>query len=388
MNASNQKSTLVPVAISIANLVLMTSLASTWWLGLLAGLVVAAAIYGIARHAAAEAASAAQAAQARVSFEAARPQGPARGEFPGLVAEVVPLWRRHVLLAQGQIKDAIDSLAQRFASLSQRLSEGSGSKAGGSDVVALQTIDLAEQGLEHIMKTLNETQGFRQALMQEINSVASHTDALRKMAEDVANIAKQTNLLALNAAIEAARAGETGRGFAVVADEVRKLSTQSGDTGKRIQDTVNTVSDAIAHALAMSEEFARRETVAVSDSRVAADGIVSEFNRTAEKLNHSMEEMLSERRGLEADISEVLISLQFQDRVHQIIEHVVSDMERLSGSAQSVAKDSSAAVPDVQGWLNTLSQTYTMLEQRDIHARGAAQAAGGKAAAPAGITFF
>ena len=69
------------------------------------------------------------------------------------------------------------------------------------------------------------------------------------MAEEVANIAKQTNLLALNAAIEAARAGESGRGFAVVADEVRKLSTQSGETGTRIHDTVNTVSEAIAQAL-------------------------------------------------------------------------------------------------------------------------------------------
>ncbi|MFT3733784.1 MAG: hypothetical protein QM776_01895 [Rhodocyclaceae bacterium] len=167
--------------------------------------------------------------------------------------------------------------------------------------------------------------------------------------------------------------------------------TQSGDTGKRIQDTVNTVSDAIAHALSMSEDFARREAVSVSESQTAATEIVSNFNATADTLNHSLADLQAERRALENDIGDVLVSLQFQDRVHQIIEHVVSDMERMSGSAKTVSDSNGANVPNVTTWLNTLSQSYTMLEQRDMHAHAtsAASAAPAQGAAkPGGITFF
>jgi hypothetical protein len=41
----------------------------------------------------------------------------------GLFLNLTPLWASHLGLAQGQIKDAIESLANRFGSLSQRMNK-------------------------------------------------------------------------------------------------------------------------------------------------------------------------------------------------------------------------------------------------------------------------
>jgi methyl-accepting chemotaxis protein len=350
-----------------------------WWLALCAGVLTIAGVLFTQRLLQAP-------APVLVERKEFTPPPEVRVEvFPPLIGEVVPLWQKHVSLARTQMQEAVDVLVRRFASLTQRLSGKANADGTDSESFALHTIEEAESGIGRIIDTLNQTQGFRTTLIAEINSVASYTETLTKMADEVASIATQTNLLALNAAIEAARAGETGRGFAVVADEVRKLSTQSGETGKRIRTTVKTVSDAIAHALNLSEEFARKETLAISESQSSASRIVASFDQAAQTLQTSLTNLQSERREVENDINDMLVNLQFQDRVHQILEHVINDMNRLSDAAQRYNADATHPVPDSAAWLARLAQSYTMLDQRTVHGGTATNA---PESATGAITFF
>ncbi|MBS1210541.1 MAG: chemotaxis protein [Proteobacteria bacterium] len=355
------------IVVGLANLLLSTWMAQRGWVGFVWGVIVFVALIWIAR------AEAPQRAGAVATVPDPAKQMPEMGvslkehALNGLVAEVVPLWNRHVSLAQGQIKEAIEALTIRFSSLAQRLADRTTGEDGESDATALQTIREAESGLREIIDTLNGTLQFRDALVREVARVASLAENLRSMAEEVASIAKQTNLLALNAAIEAARAGEGGRGFAVVADRVRLLSSQSGETGKRIQTTVSTVSDAISQTLKLSEEFATQEAQSIAHSRQMAERIIQDFNVTALGLNSSLHEMQNERRAVESDVNEVLVNLQFQDRVQQILDQVLADMVRLSSTATSLAADPHTEMPDTHTWLNTLAQSYTMHEQRQVH---------------------
>ncbi len=62
---------------------------------------------------------------------------------------------------------------------------------------------------------------------QEMTSLVSHNQQMRRQNEELAGIVKQIIILALNASIEAARAGDVGRGFAVVAESVKELANRS-----------------------------------------------------------------------------------------------------------------------------------------------------------------
>lgn len=304
-----------------------------------------------------------------------------------LVCEVVPLWNRHVSLAQGQMRDAIEILVQKFSEVAQRLA---GSRENGdeqAEVSALNAIQRADAGLHGIIDTLNSTQIFRESMVREVERVAGYADELRGMAVEVGNIAKQTNLLALNAAIEAARAGESGRGFAVVADRVRELSTLSGETGHRIQETVGTVSEAIGQTLQRSAEMAMQEAQTISDAQKTAEEIILQFNGTAQTMTSSLQTLAEERSRVQGDINEVLVNLQFQDRVHQILDHVLADMERLADSVMAVTHDPQAQLPDAQKWLETLAKSYTTLEQRQIHGQEQGSAAEENVAG-SGVVFF
>ena len=83
----------------------------------------------------------------------------------------------------------------------------------------------------------------------------------------------------------------------------------------------------------------------------------------------------------------MLIALQFQDRVSQILRHVMADQERLTVRlAEAEAQYAAGIMPpliDVHKWLEELSRSYSTTEQQHIHQ-------GSRASAPAAteITFF
>lgn len=361
----------------LANVILCGLLAQTWWLGVAWGALVLVSL-AVAKGSHDTAKQPPQVDDAAVSKDLLL-----RERLQALVAGVLPFWGQHLQLARGQVAGAITGLSCGFAELSQRLVTDAPESGQGQSSRAIETIQRAELGLHKITDALLQTQQYRALLLAEIDSIASQTHELSRMADRVGKIADQTNLLALNAAIEAARAGEAGRGFSVVADEVRKLSNESGETGKLIRETVATVTEVIHKAQDLSASFATREQSVVEESQQLVEDIVQDFNETATVLQDSLHQLHQERVVLEAEINQLVVHLQFQDRVDQIMGHVGDDMQRLEQALASLYAGGTE-LPEIAEWLERLSSTYTTLEQRALHeGRSAASVS-----APSSITFF
>ena len=303
-----------------------------------------------------------------------------------LCLDLLPIWSGQIETARSHTEEAAVSLSTRFADISQRLQQAAaGNEAAAGDGNLLQLLNSAQDELHAIIASLRTALGTKESLLAEVGALASHTDTLSRMAKEVAEIAKQTNLLALNAAIEAARAGEVGRGFAVVADEVRKLSTLSGDTGMKISRTVDTVNHAIAEAQRVSRQYAEQDEALVNHSGGVIESVIERFSGAATALSQSSAALRQQNQEVAEEVAEVLVALQFQDRVSQMLGHVSSDIGKLhvhiGDSRQTVAQGGSI---DAEQWLSELSQTYTTPEQHAVHRGSAAR----QAPAEAGITFF
>ena len=307
-----------------------------------------------------------------------------------LLLQITPLWTQHINTARSQTEEAIGTLSNQFSDLSARLAsaveasrEASPGGGGGLSSVLVES----EQSLKVILSSLDTALHAKDKLLGEIGNLAQFTDELHRMGADVSEIAQQTNLLALNAAIEAARAGEAGRGFAVVADEVRKLSTLSGETGKRITQKVGAVAEAMTSTLELAGQYGQQDTLVMTSSEQTIGQVIERFEAMMQDLNASSMRLEQESETVRSEISQVLVALQFQDRVSQILDQVTQDISRLNQRVtEDVAARSSGREPsvvDVEQWLHDMEKSYTTLEQRMAHG-------GVKAGAPAKseITFF
>lgn len=309
-----------------------------------------------------------------------------------LCGDLLPLWGQQIASAKTQTETAVNALSQRFHGIYDRIREAltssrdsASSDDGGDKIVSA----LREGGfhLETIVDSLESAVETKRSLIGGIAALSHFTDELQRMSKDVRDIAAQTNLLALNAAIEAARAGESGRGFAVVADEVRKLSAMSGDTGARITKMAAQISAAIAATKVAADEFALKDQAAIDDAKASVRSVLDDFGAVASTLAESTAIMRRESDAIRTEVEDVLVSMQFQDRVGQILSHVESDIAKLARTLKQWQTEAAPArqplIFDSATWLAELQKTYTTAEQRAIHAHD-----GNAAGESSQITFF
>ncbi|WP_374564743.1 methyl-accepting chemotaxis protein [Ideonella sp.] len=275
-------------------------------------------------------------------------------------------WTTNLGMAQSQMRDATNELLQGFAAILDQLDaivEPGGARP--TEASLDQRADVLGQCEVQLRSLLDNFQGFvksRDEIMQSVQTLAGDSAHLRGMAEDVAKIARQTNLLSINAAIEAARAGPDGRGFAVVAAEVRRLSTESGDTGKRIGDRVNAFSSRMQDALTRASEHTERDAGTIRSSEQTIGQVVAQVNGAVEGLNARAAELGQRGQAVRDQVQQLMVSFQFQDRVHQIMDQVGQSIAQ--GMARLQADLLAGRAPQRTEWAALLSNGYTTQEQR------------------------
>ena len=282
---------------------------------------------------------------------------------------ILPRWSSHVSLASAQTEEGINDLANQFGTIlqhiqaaldnSQQAEQGLGGDSGLTDMIAQGRAEL-----NTMLKELEIGLEAKQPMLDEISRLSQIITELKQMATDVAAIANQTNLLALNAAIEAARAGEAGRGFAVVADEVRKLSNASGDTGKRIGDKVASITAAITATSQVATQLKAQDEALINSSKIRVSSVIDRFEVSASNIQEVSQGLAENSRIVSSQIAEVLVSLQFQDRVAQILAHSRQNIAEFAEKLAASANPEAPEIIDVAGWLDAMEKKYVTLEQK------------------------
>ncbi len=91
-----------------------------------------------------------------------------------------------------------------------------------------------------------------------------------------------------------------------------------------------------------------------------------------EKMNESLSSSAAMNRQLNLDIGQAVMSMQFQDRVNQRIEHIVSTIHELSADLRPLAlsRDPDTADKIIKLWTDRLAEKSTMAAERNANGSG------------------
>jgi methyl-accepting chemotaxis protein len=196
--------------------------------------------------------------------------------------------------------------------------EEDGNQASGLDASAGESRRI----LAEFIATIEEMQGEAGRMLGDFQQMHTEAQNINGTLKSMNEIASQTNLLALNASIEAARAGDAGRGFAIVADEVRTLSIKTTEFNRKIIEDIRVIVEAIQSVSARVERIANYDLEAANASRNQVDGIweaLATLNARVVTKTKSVSGIAAE---IDRHIRTGIVSLQFEDIVSQLIDHI------------------------------------------------------------------
>jgi methyl-accepting chemotaxis protein len=304
---------------------------------------------------------------AKIGPAAPDPYAESVKEFAGAVA---PVWSAQIDSSRTQMENAVGQLTEKFAGIVENLDSVLTSSSGVLEQGQGGTFDRSRQRLGDVVGTLDEALTAKRESLSELHSLLGLNEELRRMSGEVTRIAAQTNLLALNAAIEAQRAGEVGASFGVVALEVRQLADRSQNTSARMVENVDRVAEAITSVLATAEASAEHEGNAVAHANGEVQAVLDDLMAMLSRMRDSSQELERAAVGIRGEIGESLVSLQFQDRVNQMLEHLRDNIDRFPDVAAASATGGRPL--DARALLDELAARYTMAEEHHTHSSGSA----------------
>lgn len=290
--------------------------------------------------------------------------------FSHLLTNILPLWKAHVASVKEQTETSVYDLINSFSSMVSEFDKAGFGGVGNVDQdtsknadATITLLQLCKKELSPVINSLSKMIDSKDELLNHIRDLDKSTAEMNNMAHEVGQIAAQTNLLAINAAIEAARVGIQGRGFAVVADEVRKLSQLSAETGRRMGERVKHISSIMKIALNTADRAAEQDRKVLEISGAVVRDVLSHV----ETMGDAAEQMRQHGNVIRNDIENLLVTLQFQDRITQILQVVSNDINKLEVAAEQFEEGD---FPSTETWLEELKATYTMREEHSSHGVG------------------
>jgi|TARA_Y100000310_G_C20665235_1_gene807123 methyl-accepting chemotaxis protein len=316
-------------------------------------------------------------------------------QLEGLCTTVMPVWSRQIETSRVQTEESISDLTVRFSALVQKIesvvtASRQSTDTSGDNIGIAEMFTQSKESLQSVVDKLHAVLQHMGTMLAAIRSLSQYAGELGGMATQVEQIAGQINLLALNAAIEAARAGEHGRGFSVVAEEVHRLAGSSASTGKQISTKISEVETSISDVLGLVEQSSDLDEKAIGSAEETIGGVLSRLQETVFVMQDDSHGLRDSSEEIKTEISSMLVSLQFQDRVHQILGHVTKNLEIFVSDIREFQEqpghDRDPTSIDVAGVMDQLELDYSTAEEHsNLHSDSAQLDVGSEAS---DLTFF
>lgn len=235
-----------------------------------------------------------------------------------------------------ELTDRAHSILQTSEELNSAIQEVVGGLSNEEDGLKRDVL-LLEEDQKKVESLISEFIQIRDGYTREIGQIEDSMKDVRGFVNSINDIADRTNILAINATIEAARAGQAGSGFAVIGSEVQELARSTMHIAEQITDTIE---EAVSTVSSSIEQYGKKIDAAVN--RLESTGqnhseIVQTLNPHIERLSEVANTSSELSSTVHENVNEMTRHLQYQDRIKQIMAHLLQFLEELGSEARETA---------------------------------------------------
>jgi methyl-accepting chemotaxis protein len=272
-----------------------------------------------------------------------------------LTHRIIKVWSGQISLAQDQGNENIDQLAGNYTQINDKLVKAiktfqETTKEINSDNGITHTIEKSELALHKIINVLKDAMIGRAHISNELNNLSATIQKLSQIGDEVTTIASQENSLALNTSNDA---------------------TKNGEKATRLADVIEKVNVTLQNTLTATQKCTEQDALIINSVEQTLQRIINDYSSAGENIILSANQLEQESTEVKRAMDVTLISLQFQDRVSQILSHVLADMNKLASHYQqyqlSISQGNTIKPIDIEQWLNNIKETYTTSEQVAVH---------------------
>lgn len=278
---------------------------------------------------------------------------------------------RSFISINGKAKKQVQEVQRVFGLISEQESAGGWGTSG----------DLSESALENIRSNLNSlTEGLDSLVEQikknsdSIHSILRQTKAIEEIVEASSEITENSRVLSINATIEAARAGEHGRGFAVVAGEFKQMTERSEETTAEIESTVQMITQLISQVQGEFEQSKAMSLQLGEQAKTRGRESLDKIDTMIDQTKEDLEKLSGQAESFAKDINSIIMSIQFQDITRQRIEHVIEPLKEFAEDLEQIGSyidhidhaDSVQQLSTFDSAVDRLKQKYTMEAEKEL----------------------
>lgn len=249
------------------------------------------------------------------------------------------------------------SLSDKFQVLATGARDQTARAERMSDIAAVVELGSERVPLEALAKEIGATLddiiqkclGFSEhaiRVVYALDDVVKEIKEVESCIQRIDRINRETNMLAMNATIEAVRAGEAGKTFKVVANEVRDLSRSTDSLAQTMRKQIGAVVSGIHQG---HEILQKAATIDLSPNVMAKDRLdqlmLSLLHRN-EDLSQAMAATRSSSTEITGTIGDLTMTLQFQDRSKQRLEHVVTALSAVTDALTELRSSTAEVLPE------------------------------------------
>lgn len=237
--------------------------------------------------------------------------------------------------------------AARNLDLMVKLSEKVFFEANSSSAVALQSVNIANDGRSVVSNTIlsmNRIQNQIRETSDKVVKLSKSSEEINEIIALISSITEQTNILSINASIQAAMAGDQGQGFAVIADEIQKLSTKAGLSTNQIVHLIKSI---------------QQDTQEVIDAMINTRTEVRLGGESTQLAGQTLEKIESVSKDLSQHIKLISQASDEQKNMSVIVSEKMKDVKDLSALTASKASATESLIGSLSKLIGELRNSVS-----------------------------